>query len=157
MPKSVELPSLVEVRGEWERLQRVGYEPKGLIVKKAGKKGLGVFATRAFYPGEVIEYCHCIALSTPSRYMADGGIKQYAYWDRSGTDFERHGGAGLVVLGHGSIYNSADAEEEANCKNYVSAESRLVAFVCSVAIKPGAEILTWWGQAYYDAWCKGDG
>jgi hypothetical protein len=154
MPKKNDLLSLLAIRARWETLKEAGYALEGLEIRSAGRKGMGVFALRDFEVGEVIEYCHCIPLSTPSKYMADGGIKQYAYWDRSGLDAERHGGAGLVVMGFGSVYNSADCEAEMNCKNYVSAESRMVAFVASRRIRVGEEIVTWWGQAYYDAWCK---
>jgi hypothetical protein len=155
MPKKTErLPSLLAVEARWEVLKEEGYAAEGLEIRSAGSKGLGVFALRNFDVGEVVEYCHCIPLATPSKYMADSGIKQYAYWDRSGPDVDRHGGAGLVVLGYGSVVNSADSEAEMNCKSYVSAGSRLVAFVACRRIRAGEEIVTWWGQAYYDSWCK---
>jgi hypothetical protein len=148
------LPTMLEWRGEWEKLKREGYEPQGLIVRDAGKKGLGVFATRNFEPGEVVEYCHCVRMSVPHHYCADRGIKQYAYWDSDGPDAVKHGPIGLIVLGHGSIYNSAESEQGINCDWFTSEASRLVVFAAVKPIRAGQEILTWWGQQYYDSWCK---
>lgn len=145
---------MLELRANWERLKRSGYSASGLQIKNAGKKGLGVFALRDFSKDEVIEYCHCVKLDIPAKYVCDMGIKKYAYWDTSVHDSGRHGPAGVIVMGCGSAYNSADSEEGRNCENYVSAESSLVVFVATKKIRKGSEILTWWGQKYYDAWCR---
>lgn len=148
------MPTMLEWRGEWEKLKREGYEPQGLIVREAGRKGLGVFATRDFEPGEVVEYCHCIRLTVPHNHCADRGIWQYAYWDADVPDVSKHGPTGLIVLGHGSIINSADSQDAKNCDWFTSEASRLVVFVAVKSIRAGQEILTWWQQAYYDDWCK---
>ncbi len=145
---------MLEWRGHWEKLKREGYEPQGLQIRNAGRKGVGVFAMRDFEEGEVVEYCHCIRMAVPHNYCADRGIKQYAYWDSDVGDVPNHGPTGLIVLGHGSIYNSAESDEEKNCDWFVSADSRLVVFMALRKIRSGQEILTWWGQNYYNSWCK---
>lgn len=146
--------TLVEWRAEWEKLKREGYAPQGLILREAGQKGLGVFATRDFEPGDVVEYCHCIRMAVPHNYCADPEIKRYAYWDKRVPDAERHGAAGLLVLGHGSVYNSAESEEARNCDWYPSEASKLVVFVALKRIRAGQEILVWWGQGYFNHWCQ---
>jgi hypothetical protein len=52
------------------------------------------------------------------------------------------------------IYNSANSDEEKNARYVVLSGLKLVAFGAVKEIQAGEEILTWWGQPYFDTWCK---
>ncbi len=139
----------------YEQIRKSGLAPARLTVREAGTRGLGVFATTSILAREVIEYCHSILLGFRNRYTHDPSLKQYAYWlNCTCKECKAHGVQGMIPLGFGSIYNSADSEQEANAAHKMFASERLVVFVAKRDIQPGEEILTWWGQKYYDNWCK---
>jgi hypothetical protein len=143
------------ILADYARLRLTGFQPANLEVRDAGAKGLGVFATDSFARGAIIEYCHVILLGFRHRYTHDPALKQYCYWlNCSCKECKSHGTQGIIALGFGSIYNSADSELEANTTWRAFGKERLIVFIAKREIVPGEEILTWWGQKYYDNWCK---
>ena len=144
-----------KIKKIWEEVKNSGYTNKDLIVKDTDFKGLGVFAKNGIKEGQIIEFCHSIVLGWKRRYTNDQSIIKYAYWAPCGcSDCQIHGNTGMLLLGNGSIYNSASAAEERNADFFVYPKLALAIFVASKPIKAGQEILTWWGQGYYDSWCK---
>jgi hypothetical protein len=59
-----------------------------------------------------------------------------------------------MPMGFGMIYNSAPTEEAMNCFFAIVPAHRMMAFIAKKPIKAGEEVLTWWGQNYFDKWCK---
>ena len=43
---------------------------------------------------------------------------------------------------------------ENNIKYKVFVQNKLVVFIAIKDIEEGQELLTWWGQSYYNSWCK---
>ena len=117
--------------------------------------GLGVFAKTDFAVHDIIEFCHSVVLDWRSRYVQIPKIKQYAYNHTCNCeDCKKHGGYVVIPMGYGMIYNSANSDEEKNARFTVLSALNLVAFSAIKEIKAGEEILTWWGQSYFDSWCK---
>lgn len=117
--------------------------------------GLGVFAKKDFETEEIIEFCHSVVLDWRMKYQADPKIKQYAYGANCGcNECKIHGQQVIIPSGFGLIYNSANSLEERNCGFTSISSSKLMVFFAVKPITAGEEILTWWGQNYYDKWCK---
>lgn len=144
-----------QIKKIWEEVKKEGYTNKHLRVKDADFKGLGVFAKDGIKEGQIIEFCHAIVLDWKKKYVNDRSIIQYAYWSPCNcSDCQRHGNTGMLLLGNGSIYNSAPTEKEKNADFFLYPNLSLAIFVASKPIKAGKEIVTWWGQGYYNSWCK---
>ena len=75
-----------------------------IYVRKARGMGRGVFAGRAFRPGEVIEVCPVLPLSRSQVHKCKGEVlDRYLFW------WPKAGSGAAIALGFGSIYNhSAD-------------------------------------------------
>jgi hypothetical protein len=145
-----------KIEKEWLQIKKDGYTSGAdIYIKETEYKGLGVFANREIKAGEIIEYCHAIVLDWRQKYIHDASIKKYAYWHTcSCLDCKMHGGTGLILLGCGSIYNCSDLEDLKNADFYLFPGLNLGLFKANKNIKKDQEILTWWGQGYYDFWCK---
>lgn len=152
--KQILTPQLVEA---FEQFKITGLEHKHLVVKNSSipNAGLGVFATENLNVDDAIEFCHSIVLDTPKPYIHDPKITQYAYYsDEEPSGSLRSASRVVLPLGYGMIYNSAPSQAEANCDFFSIAGHNLVVFLATKPIAAGQEILTWWGQGYYDAWCR---
>lgn len=146
---------VADIKEAWDKLKTGGYFTPHLKVKEAGAKGLGVFAQQDIPEGASIEFCHSIVMEHRNKYQHDPEFRRYSYWASCDCEeCKRHGSQAVLPLGNGCIYNCADSEEGANCHYRVLANQRLVVFFAVKPIKAGEEILTWWGQGYYDRWCK---
>jgi len=139
---------------KWYRLEQEGYSNSHLKIKIDIIKGMGVYAEKDIPKDEPIEFCHSMQLSFRGKYHSDSTLKQYCYvhWCPCDTCKE-HGGILMTPFGFGSIYNSASSEEEANARHKIFPKSRLIVFLAKKDIKIGEEILTWWGQGYYNHFC----
>ena len=144
----------LKIKLKWENMKSNGYKSH-LIIKNIPPKGLGVFANRDFSEGEEIEYCHMIPMAFKRRYIHDPGIIKYAYWSSCQCDdCKKHGQSGFILLGNGSIYNSANSEKELNATFRIYTDFQVTVFKATKKIKKDEEILVWWGQRYYDTWCS---
>jgi hypothetical protein len=145
-----------KIEEQWIQLKKAGYTSSAdIYIKETEYKGLGVFASREIEEGEIIEYCHAIVLNWKQKYIHDASIKKYAYWHNCNCqDCNIHGRTGLLLLGNGSVYNSSDLAELKNANFFVFPGLHLGIFIANENIKKDQEILTWWGQGYYDFWCK---
>jgi hypothetical protein len=61
---------------------------------------------------------------------------------------------GMMPLGFGPIYNSADKEFLKNTQYFLFPEDMLIVFVAQKNISANEEILVWWGEDYYNNWCE---
>lgn len=104
---------------------------KSVIVKRAVKKGRGVFALRDFKAGEVIENCPVLTFNSKERkYLEKTQLNYYIYPWRSTR------GASLV-LGYGSIYNHSYTPNADWKQNF---KTQTMVFRAIKPIKKGAEI-----------------
>jgi hypothetical protein len=148
-------PTEQEVMEIWSRLKKDGIFNEKILVKESPGKGLGVFARTKIKQGEVVEYCHLMALSWKAKYVSDPSIKQYAYWGNCPCeDCNRHGNTGMILFGSGSIYNSAESEDEKNVQSFLYPKTKAGVFFAIKDVEENEELLTWFGQDYYNSWCK---
>lgn len=140
----------------WERHISGNSLPWPVTIKKAGHKGLGVFTTKFIKKHYPIEICYCIRMRFRRRYVSDPGIMQYSYWDSNCKceECSKHGANGFVALGNGSVYNCVNPGETPNCSHLLMPREGLLVYVAMRDIKKGEELLTWWGDAYYNSWCR---
>jgi len=139
---------------KWHRLKQEGYSNSHLKIKIDLIKGMGVYAEKDIPKDEPIEFCHSMKLSFREKYHSDMTLKQYCYTHSCPCDkCKEHGGLLITPFGFGSIYNSASSQEKANARYKMFPKSKLIVFLANTDIKIGEEILTWWGQGYYDSFC----
>ena len=105
--------------------------------------GRGVFATRAFRVGEVVERCP-VVLIPPDELVFVPHVRAIAYswfhWFQSHWD---KGGA-AICLGYGALFNSSD--EPTLAWDRSANEDRVIVFTALRDIAPGEEL------AYKYAW-----
>lgn len=138
-------PTFLDVRYAWQEAKKNGYSNSHLYIKNVQNKGLGVFSNNNIKKGEVVEYCHSILIETPKPWMRDRTITKYCYWSND---------LGIMPLGFGPIYNCAEREHLKNTGFFLFPEDALVVFVAQKDIAKNEEILVWWGEGYYNSWCK---
>jgi hypothetical protein len=138
-------PTFIDVQYGWQQAKKNGYTNSNLYIKMVEKKGFGVFSKNDIKNGEVIEYCHSILIETPRQWMRDQAITKYSYWSND---------QGVLPLGFGPIYNSAERQHLVNASYFIFPEDALIVFVAQKDISAHEEILVWWGDGYYDSWCK---
>lgn len=126
-------PTFIDVRYAWQQAKKNGHNNSNLCIKSAGNKG------------EVIEYCHCLPIETPGKWMLDKGVKNYSYWNNNNK--------GFIALGFGSIYNSAERKHLKNASYFIFEDDNLIVYVAQKDIKKDEEILTWFGDGFYNYWC----
>ena len=137
----------------WHKVKLNGSSNDGLEIKFVPNKGMGVFAKKDFKQNDVIEYCYSIVYDWRSKYQRDSTISRYSYSISCNCkDCKEHGILKIQPLGYGSIYNSADEAKDRNAQYYIYLKERLTAFEAVKDINKGEEILTWFGQGYYDSW-----
>jgi hypothetical protein len=107
---------------------------KGLTVRE-GARGRGVFATRSFAEGDVVEVCPTVEISEGGGDLAD-------YLFESTTE-----GRFLVVLGFGMLYNHA---AEPNL-DYYQDEAGTLEFVAQRRIERGEELTITYGDEWWSA------
>lgn len=145
---------------EFQKRKENGYSTDHLLIKNAGKnpngieKGLGIFAKKQFEKYELIDISYAIQLEWGFKYHNDKNLKRYSFWAKCECEnCKLHGQKGYIALGVGSIINSAESEILSNCDHYINSNLNIIFFIANTVIFPGEEIVTWWGQRYYDAWC----
>jgi hypothetical protein len=91
--------------------------PVDAVVKDTGSlKGRGVFATKAFIAGELVETCPVIVLYQPFELLAPKIQKVVYNWG----SLAKTGQCTALVLGYGSLYNHnnpANMRYEADVEN----------------------------------------
>ena len=107
---------------------------KGLVVRE-GPRGRGVFATRTFAEGEVVEVC-------PTVEISEGGGDLGDYLFESTNE-----GMFLVVLGFGMLYNHS---AEPNL-DYYQEDGSTLEFVAQRQIERGEELTISYGDEWWSA------
>jgi len=100
-------------------------------IRKTKNKGRGVFASRDFKPGEIVESCPVINVSPKERKKCEDTILAYYIYPWRSTR------SGSVVLGYGSIYNHS-YHPNADWKQNFKAEAMVYRAI--KPIKKGEEI-----------------
>ena len=144
-----------EVQKNWTKIRGEGFSNEYLTVRESLGKGLGVFANKKIKKNEIIEYCHALTMSWKRKYINDSSIIKYAYWNSCQCkDCQAHGNTGMILFGNGSIYNSAESYEAKNASFKLYPNLDLAVFTAEKDIEADEEILVWWGQNYFNSWCK---
>lgn len=139
--------------------------PIHVYLKEAGHKGMGVFASKKFEKDEPIEFCHSFIFEWQNKHQRDAMVGKYCYGVNCHCapgpqkppcllNCPANGNRWLMPMGFGSCYNSAEKEEEANAGWIIIVEHNLLVMMARSRIEKDDEILTWFGQGYYDGWCK---
>lgn len=107
----------------------------GLAVQE-GRLGRGVFATRRFAKGEVVERCPTLELADAD---VRGRLGDYVFSSHTDGDV-------LLVLGHGMLYNhSADPNVE-----YVEDEPSTIQFRTLRSVRQGDELTIDYGEEWWE-------
>jgi uncharacterized protein len=107
----------------------------GLTIKQ-GPRGRGVFATRRFAKGEVVETCHTVEVGDDD---ATGRLNDYVFTSVTEGDV-------LLVLGNGMLYNhSTDPNVE-----YVQDEPTTIIFRTLRKVQPGEELTIDYGDEWWE-------
>jgi len=105
----------------------------GIEVRHTDTKGRGVFATRPFYPGELIERCPVLIVPPDEwKFVEKSIFYNYLFsWGNAEEDQT------ALVLGLGSIYNHSYQPLAYYEKDF---DNHLVNFIAHKLIQPGDEI-----------------
>ena len=107
----------------------------GLEVKN-GRHGRGVFATRRFVKGELVESCPTVEVPDSE---VTGRLGDYVYLSVRNRDV-------LLVLGYGMLYNHS---ENPNVE-YVQEDPGTIEFLALRAVKPGDELMIDYGEEWWE-------
>src|SRR5687767_14430251 len=97
----------------------------GLVVKR-GPHGRGVFATRRFAKGQLVELCPTVEVPDAE---VSGRLDDYVYSSVKDGDV-------LLVLGYGMLYNHSD---DPNVE-YLQEDPSVLSFRALRSVKPGEEL-----------------
>ena len=101
-----------------------------------GPLGRGVFATRRFAKGEVIETCPTVEVADAE---VTGRLNDYVFSSVKDGDV-------VLVLGHGMLYNHS---EEPNVE-YVQDEPSTIMFRALRKVRPGDELTIDYGDEWWE-------
>lgn len=103
-----------------------------VIIKTTEDKGRGVFATKDFQAGEIIEACPIVYVSPKERTFLEKTILAYYIYPWTSTR------CGVMVLGYGSIYNHSFTP---NAKWEQDFQEKTMIYRAAKKIAKGEEIL----------------
>lgn len=110
--------------------------PPGLTIKH-GKHGRGVYATRRFAEGDLVETCPTVQV--PSDEVT-GMLRDYVFTSVQEREI-------VLPLGYGMLYNhSADPNVE-----YAQDDPSEIAFYALRAVRPGEELTIDYGEEWWEA------
>jgi len=142
--------------GDYLKLLNRGYSNNGIELKNSRIEGagVGVFATKNFKNGDIVERCPIVILK-PSNNI-DLSIVEYSFsYDCDCEICKQHGGRlAILPLGYGGMYNTALTKPEANVDYYIKINSKVLVFYATKDISPNEEILTFYGLYYINHFIK---
>jgi uncharacterized protein len=116
-------------------MARAARNGSGLTIKR-GPHGRGVFATRRFARGELVERCPTVELPDAD---VIGRLDDYVYTSITDGDV-------LLVLGYGMLYNhSPDPNVE-----YVQDDPSILSFHALRTVLPGEELTIDYGDKWWE-------
>lgn len=126
------------------------YSPQVLVRETGTAKGRGVFATRAYAPGETIEICPAVLLQGGFSHIPSEVRQLLYHWSSAANGGNTH----CLALGYGSLYNHANPS---NMRYEAVVEAKGLRFTAATPIAVGEEL-----TANYDAmgggnWSEEDG
>jgi len=101
-----------------------------------GPRGRGVFATRRFAKGEVIEACPTVEVADAD---VTGRLSDYVFTSVKDGDV-------LLVLGHGMLYNHSPNPNV----EYVQDEPDTITFRALRKVRPGDELTIDYGEEWWE-------
>ncbi len=110
----------------------------GLEIKQTKHKGRGVFATRDFSAGDLIETCHLIECPEEDTGLIDRTFL-YNYYFNWGPQRNQV----AIALGYGSLYNHSPEPNAVYIKDF---EKKLLTFKCLQPIRAGEEVTVRYGD-----------
>jgi SET domain-containing protein len=113
-----------------------GVETGSGLTVTTGPRGRGVFATRRFAKGEVIEACPTVELADAD---VTGRLNDYVFSSVRDGDL-------LLVLGHGMLYNHSPNPNV----EYVQDEPSTITFRALRNVRPGDELTIDYGEAWWE-------
>ena len=116
--------------------QRVELSSPHVRIGPSPVQGNGVFATRKFDPGDIIEICPILRLKRDSVHA----IINYVFDDPMNPEYA------VFALGYGSLYNHSS---DGNAKNRLDASQRLL-IIAQKTINVGDEIMFDYGSKYWE-------
>ncbi len=107
-------------------------ENVNIYLHTAGKKGLGIFALRAFTPGEIIEKCPVLCFEGMVQFLTP-----YLFsWGQEEA----------LPLGYGALYNHSEHENAFAKRNY---EQQCLEITALKNIQPHEEIVLNYGPQWF--------
>lgn len=108
----------------------------GLTIKE-GRHGRGVFATRRFRKGELVETCPTLQLPDGE---VTGTLRDYVFTSVKDGDI-------VLALGYGMLYNhSAEPNVE-----YEQEDPSEISYYALRTVQPGEELTIDYGEEWWDA------
>jgi SET domain-containing protein len=103
-----------------------------MIVRETKNTGLGVFATKDYRAGDIIETCQLILINPEDRAIIDKTslFNYYFSWGKAKD-------MAAIALGNGSLYNHSYSPNAKYIKDF---KERAVVFMAHTDIKIGDEI-----------------
>lgn len=122
--------------------------PDGIVVGHSDVAGIGVFATKDFKKGDIVERCPMVRMEHRSKYVTDPTINNYMYTQPlcPCNDCKNHGYYYWMVLGYGMIYNHQDFPTVDWQFNWAEKYADVVA---NQDIEKGEEIFVTYGNNYF--------
>lgn len=103
-----------------------------MIIKNTQQKGRGVFATKQYRVGSIIEECPVVVLPSHGRTAIDK-TSLYDYYFSWGANQEK----AAIALGYGSLYNHS---YKPNAVYKKITDENVILFIAYRGVKPGDEI-----------------
>ena len=103
-----------------------------LLIREVAGKGRGVFTSKGFRKGDLIEVCPMLVFSTAERTLLDQTLL-YNYMFLWGDDDSQS----ALALGYGSLYNHSSSP---NVRYLVDYENQTLEVHSIADIAPGAEL-----------------
>jgi hypothetical protein len=126
------------------------------IAKNPTKPDYGVFSKTRIEAGQLIEVAYAFPLHWRQRYQSEPAIFQYSHWAAACKCQKcvEDGPQGYIGTGFSSVYNCPNTPDEANASLFVNSANKTLLVSSIKTILPDEEVLIWFGESYYNKWCK---
>lgn len=129
------------------------YYNNKIEVRKSNIHGWGVFAKENIKNNEMLEQCHWVKLNPTKQEV----LNDYMYcWPKHKRDDLKRKGVKFMTIpfGNACVYNSSKELGDNNADWITNLENNLYEFFAIKDIKKNQEILTYYGDAYWNYYNK---